>query len=349
MPVEFLGNKSNLLEFIVPIIEQSSDPNQKEIVDLFCGTGSVSAAFKKQGYKVTANDQLTFCSHFAKATLLNSSAPNFSGIKYLINHKEKGSIYNNVLDYLNQLEPKEGFIYKNYSPASKQYSEYSRMYFTCYNAGKIDAIRSKLSEWVEVLKEEEWSLLVTNLLTAVSEISNTAGTYGCFLKKWKKRALNNMVLKPSKFINSKIENIVYCCDANKLAPEIKSRIIYADPPYTKRQYAAYYHILETIAIYDEPILIGSTGLRPWEENQSPYCHKRKAPSALNNLLESLQFNHFFLSYNQDGQIPHDQLIEILQKYGSVNYYEKEYNRYKSSGLPHKGLKLTERLYHIKQN
>ena len=28
--------------------------------------------------------------------------------------------------------------------------------------------------------------------------------------------------------------------------------VYLDPPYTKRQYASYYHIPETIAYHDEP-------------------------------------------------------------------------------------------------
>ena len=40
--------------------------------------------------------------------------------------------------------------------------------------------------------------------------------------------------------------------------------VYLDPPYTKRQYAAYYHVLETLAYGDEPEVSGVTGLRPWE-------------------------------------------------------------------------------------
>ena len=38
--------------------------------------------------------------------------------------------------------------------------------------------------------------------------------------------------------------------------------VYLDPPYTKRQYAAYYHILETISLGDEPIVEGICGIRP---------------------------------------------------------------------------------------
>ena len=38
--------------------------------------------------------------------------------------------------------------------------------------------------------------------------------------------------------------------------------VYLDPPYTKRQYAAYYHILEAISLGDEPIVEGICGIRP---------------------------------------------------------------------------------------
>ena len=48
------------------------------------------------------------------------------------------------------------------------------------------------------------------------------------------------------------------------------------PADTKRQYAAYYHILETIAHGDEPVVEGITGLRPWKSKASDFCYKRRA-------------------------------------------------------------------------
>lgn len=52
--------------------------------------------------------------------------------------------------------------------------------------------------------------------------------------------------------NSKIEDIIEDIDAD---------ILYLDPPYTINQYSTQYHVLETIAKYDDPELKGITGAR----------------------------------------------------------------------------------------
>ena len=78
---------------------------------------------------------------------------------------------------------------------------------------------------------------------------------------------------------------VWNCDANELVGRVEAPIIYADPPYTKRQYSAYYHILETIARNDRPEIGGKTGLRNWKEHSSRYCYRRSAGKALEELLE----------------------------------------------------------------
>lgn len=38
-------------------------------------------------------------------------------------------------------------------------------------------------------------------------------------------------------------------------------ILYLDPPYNERQYAPKYHILETIAKWDNPKIQGITGMK----------------------------------------------------------------------------------------
>ncbi len=139
---------------------------------------------------------------------------------------------------------------------------------------------------------------------------------------------------------------VFCTDANTLAREVRSSIVYADPPYTKRQYSAYYHLPETIAVGDEPVIEGSTGLRPWEEKASDYCYRKRAPFALGELVSSVNCAHFFLSYNEDGQIPHDTMIDILSEHGTVQVFETSSRRYKSSDRPHKGATVLERLYYL---
>jgi adenine-specific DNA-methyltransferase len=350
MTIEFLGHKKNLLQFIQNIILREATDTSMELADLFCGTASVATAFKGAGYKVLANDQLVWCSTAAEALLLNNAEPKYSGILHLIDSKGRQlfnpSAYELVLNYLNNIAPKEGFIYWNYSPASKRRCGVERMYFTEDNARRIDGIRSQIQEWEGKLTGGERALLIWDLIRAVNAVSNIAGTYGCYLKSWKKRARQPLQLKQSALTTSSQKHDVRMGNANNLAGNISCSIVYADPPYTKRQYAAYYHILETIAVGDEPELEGSTGLRPWQDKSSDYCYRKKAPDALGDLVSKLQCSHFFLSYNEDGQIPHNTILEIMKKRGVVKVFEAPYRRYKSSGLPHKGEKVVERLYHL---
>ncbi len=350
MSIEFLGHKKSLLQFILSHIEQEVSPEPSDFTDLFCGTSVVSAAFKESGYKVTANDQLVWCSISAEAVLLNDGEPSFEGVIPFVEERRDtlfgSTTYGNVLALLNSLPPKRDFIYRSYSPASKRYSAFERMYFTEENAGRIDAIRAQIREWDSLLTRGERALLLWDLIRAANAVSNIAGTYGCYLKHWKERSLQTLMLTPSHIARNSLPHRVFCGDANEVAKNIRGSIVYADPPYTKRQYAAYYHILETIAVGDEPALEGSTGLRPWQEKSSDYCYKSKAPGALEDLVSKLQADHFFLSYNADGQIPHGSILEILKKFGEVKFFEKPYRRYKSSGRPHKGECVVERLYHL---
>jgi adenine-specific DNA-methyltransferase len=353
MSIEFLGNKSQLLEFIFNNVSNNTDA--LEVIDLFSGTGSVGLKFKEEGFKVFSNDFLYFCSLFAKKNLYLYEEPNFSGIIEGIpqyNSTLFETPYDRVIQFLNSLKPAEGFIYRSYSPAAKHYFDIERMYFTEKNAAMIDAVRIQISLWKPFLTEAEEALLITDLLTETVNVSNIAGTYGCYLKHWKPRALNNFFLKKS-FIPSKINEVldhrVYNTESSELIKKISAPIVYADPPYTKRQYSAYYHILETIAIGDEPDITGKTGLRPWEDKKSDFCYKRKAPSALENLIKDSNCDYFFLSYNSDGQIPHKLILDILSGFGQISFVEQEYKRYKSNNRSTKDEPLKERLYTLKKS
>lgn len=70
-------------------------------------------------------------------------------------------------------------------------------------------------------------------------------------------------------------------------------IIYADPPYTRDHYSRYYHVLETMAIRDEPTVSRtnleagkaySRGVYRSNRHQSPFCIKSQAPSAFEKLF-----------------------------------------------------------------
>ena len=344
--VEFLGSKARLISFLLGGMSGSFKPGDT-VVDLFCGTGSVSAALKTAGAHVEANDHLYWCSVSTRAILLNSGPPQFEGLVDVLPLTGSHDAYWNVIRHLNSLEPIQGFIWRNYSPATGITGGVQRRYFTEANAGRIDAIRRAIAEWKPLLTNSEEALLISDLLRASAAVSNVAGTYGCYLKQWKPRSLQILSVGPAALRFGTTIHRVSCADAEDFAEGVTGRIVYADPPYTKRQYAAYYHLLETIATADEPNITGSTGLRPWQDKSSDWCYKRKAPEALRRLISKLDHvRHFFLSYNEDGQIPHGEILEILGAHGRVRVFELPSRRYKSSSRPHRGDTVTERLYHL---
>jgi adenine-specific DNA-methyltransferase len=177
---------------------------------------------------------------------------------------------------------------------------------------------------------EEYYYLLASLLEGVPFVSNITGTYGAYLKDWDKRALKKFEMLRFNIKNNNYDNKCYNVDSNNLIKEIRGDILYIDPPYNSRQYLPNYHLLETIAKYDSPKLIGKTGIREYEEEKSKYCTKSEASTQLEDLIQNAKFNHIILSYNQDGILEKEQIEAILKKYGEKNtykFYEIPYKKY----------------------
>lgn len=344
MGIEFLGNKKQLESFLIdnlsPYLSQG-----KLFFDLFSGSGSVSMMMKEQGINIIANDFMFFSSMMTKAILENGSNPQFKGLKTVL-YLGNSDPYGQVISYLNSLSGIEGFVFSHYSPASLQLDDVARMYFTEENAKKIDAIRDQIEKWTRYLLPEEKALLISDLLDAVSSVSNIAGTYGCYMKFWKEKALSPISLVKRKLIEPCAEQrfLTLNAYANDIVSEYEADIIYVDPPYTKRQYSAYYHILETIALNDNPELFGKTGLRNWKQKSSDYCYKRKASQALSDLLSKANCRFFVMSYSNEGQIEHGEILRLMKQHGEASYHETPYRRYRSNNRNAKADEVMERLY-----
>ena len=96
--------------------------------------------------------------------------------------------------------------------------------------------------------------LLASLLEGIPFVSNITGTYGAYLKEWDRRALKKFELIRLNVIDNNCDNECYNTDSNKLIEQISGDILYLDPPYNERQYLPNYHLLETIAKYDNPII-----------------------------------------------------------------------------------------------
>lgn len=326
--MRYIGNKNNLLEFIYSVVKENNIP-KTTFCDIFSGTANVAKFFKSKGFRILSNDFMTYSFIFQKAYIENNKIPSFRGLNKLINNPDLFK----VINYLNNIPGKEGFIFKNYCVGgSEKNSKYVRNYFSNENAKKIDAIRDKIQEWKEksLISETEFYILLCSLLEEIPSISNIAGTYGAFLKNNDPRMFKPLILKVPTLIESDTKHYCYQGDSNQLVKNIFFDTLYVDPPYNERQYAPNYHLWESIAVWDKQILDTKTGLRPYKNQRSLYSYQDKCVAVFEDLIKNAKCKYILFSYNTEGIIPYKEIIRILQSKGKMKVYSHDYKRFKSN-------------------
>jgi len=192
--------------------------------------------------------------------------------------------------------------------------------------------------------------LLASLLEKADAVANTASVYGAFLKHLKKSAQKSLDIKPALFEVNDNEHEVYNEDANFLINRIEGDVLYLDPPYNAREYGANYHLLNTIALYDDFVPRGKTGLR--EYSRSLYCKKREVEKAFDDLIRNAKFKYIFLSYNNEGLMTKEAVEEIMKKYGRYDLLTTEYQRFKADKTEnrnHTAVRTTEYLHILEKS
>ncbi len=353
--MRYIGNKENLLDKIYQVI-QSKNIQGSSIFDFFAGTTSVSRFFKKLDYQIFSSDLLYFSYVLQKAYISNNQVLNFEKVLNKINFQTTSlfaSPLHIVVEYLNQIEPVEGFISQNYTPFGTSELEIPRMYYSDENGKIIDAIRQKIELWKneELINENEYFVLLACLIETVPFYANISGVYAAFQKKWDPRALKKIILRPIEFVvNSKV-NFAFNENSTELLNQVQADIFYLDPPYNQRQYAPNYHLLETIAKYDNPIIKGIGGLRDYQNQKSKFCNATTAIQELNIIAKEGKFKTLILSYNSEGIMKKENIVSTLEKYGNVEFVEFEYLRFKSNSNGESNTKkfIHEQLYILQKN
>lgn len=205
----YIGNKAKLTPYILDKVQQMIG-DTGTVADIMAGTGTVSLELRKKGYKVVASDVMTYSYHHLNVNLCMKKPPEFLGLKDIITDDSQ-CMYESVLKYLNCIEPKKSFFYREFSPeGTPRNGTPSRKYFTSENAMRIDAIREKINEWIDdkLINKSEESLLKHTLIMAVNEVANISGTYGYFLSSFKKNSLERLELKPVDFYDDNNEGHV---------------------------------------------------------------------------------------------------------------------------------------------
>lgn len=320
--MRYLGNKDSIAKKITDIIKDKTQLNQNTVFfDAFCGTGAISN-YLKQDCKIIINDNLHSSATYSHGRLIASGC-NFNKLGF------------NPIEYFNKNNNSEkGYFFHTYSLGGS-----SRMYFSEENAGRIDYFRTQIENWFfnDMISLDEYHYLLACLIESVSFVSNTAGVYGAFLKKWDCRALKkiefldisdkrNIITAPTVYMD-KIENIIRNVDCD---------ILYLDPPYTQNQYGTQYHLLETLVLNDKPESVSKiTGSRSTKEMRSDWSKIYKVHILLDKILSETKASHIFMSYNNSGNMSKEYIESIMKRYGYEDSFEcisipyKKYENWKS--------------------
>lgn len=322
--MRYLGSKESIADIIVSMLQQKQLHRRNLVFfDAFCGMGAVADSLKSIYNHIIINDTLNCCTVFSKGKLYAREC-------------QFDSLGMDPFAFLNENNNTIlGFIYMNYSPGGSD-----RMYFSEENAGRIDYFRMQIEEWKEQkqITEKEYVYLLACLLESVSDVSNTAGVYGAFLKHWDKRALKPIVFSK---IDSKEGVCVRVDDYNDRIEDIISfvecDVLYLDPPYTQNQYGTQYHLLETLVLNDNPPISKVTGSRPTTPMRSYWSKMYHAHILFEKVVAETKASHIILSYNNDGFMSKDFIEKTLKRFGVEETYEcitidyKKYNNTKCQG------------------
>ena len=319
--MRYLGNKTSLVQQIVALLEKHSLlANNYVFFDAFCGTGTVANAVSKY-HDIVLNDNLLFATIYAKGRIVQNECV-FANLGY------------NPIEYFNGNEfLLKGFVYHNYSPAG------GRMYFSEYNAQRIDYFRQIIEDWhiTNIINENEYCYLLCCLLESISKVANVAGVYGAFLKTWDARAKKNIIFiepeKQKETTNEPRNVIIYNSNIEEIIPDVHCDILYLDPPYTHNSYSVQYHILETIIRNDNPDLKGITGARKYSNIFNRWSKKYEVEVAFEKVVAETRAKHIVMSYSSDGIMSKDYILNVLKRYchaDSIEVIDIPYKQYLNS-------------------
>ena len=119
-----------------------------------------------------------------------------------------------------------------------------------------------------------------------------------------------------------------------------ARVVYLDPPYSQGHYSRFYHLIETLTIYDYPE-IEHKGRYRGDRHQSPFAHKTQAAKAVGSVCEIAREcgADLVISYSHGGIIENDEVFRAILE----AYYPPEKINLKKLSAEHSKLGQSQRM------
>ena len=377
--ITYIGNKRALLDFIgggVREVQVLLGKSQLACLDVFAGSGIVSRYLKQYASAITVNDLEQYSGIINRCYLSNKNQLDLDNLKNI--HE---SLCKKIDRRMSALEKSDsgfkgaGFISELYAPSDEENIEKGeRCFYTPYNAAYLDVARQLIEKDVPA---ELRDFFIAPLLSEASIHANTAGIFKGFYKNSKtgtgqfggngRNALSRIRGKISLpfpvFSEFDCKSRVFSSDANLLVQDAALYdkaftddglfdLAYFDPPYNQHPYGSNYFMLNLIANYQRPDsqTISRVSGIPRDWNRSAYNKKRRVAEVFVQLVRNVHARFVLISFNSEGFIPKDEMIELLSSCGKVDVLESDYNAFRGSrNLSGREIHVKEFLFLVEKN
>ena len=318
--IKYAGSKQRIIPYIRQLVRKIG---AFTVLDGFSGTTRVSQALAKDGCRVICNDLAVWSEVF--------------GTCYLLNHKSRGD-YQPLIEHLNALPPVEGWFTRHYggqpNGGCAVQSDGRKKPWQAHNTRRLDAIRQEIENLN--LDPVTKAVALTSLILALDRVDSSLGHYAAYLRDWSPRSYGKLWLETPALFPATAEHQVFRRDIFDLAPQVSVDLAYFDPPYgsnnekmppSRVRYAAYYHIWQSVCLFDHPELFGKAGRRrdtsdrvavsDFEDFRRDADGRYIAVAALDNLLKSTRSHWTILSYSSGGRATAAELDQILRNNGRL--------------------------------
>lgn len=306
----YLGSKEKLLSFINRVVSNNTK-GIKSVADIFGGTGVVADMFASEGKHVIINDIL-HSNYLIYQTFFGNEQINLNHIK-------------SALEKMNSIRGYgDGYLEKTYGGK----------YFSIGNADKIGSARQWVEDHKNVFSKREYAALITSIIYGSDKVANTVGHYDSYRKKMDSFDKVSFKMPLINHSNSQI----FKEDANKLVRHIYADLIYIDTPYNSRQYVDTYHVLENIADWKKPEVVGVARKSIDRNDRKSKYNLVSAPQAFDDLIRHINAKYVLVSFNNmdqkgsgrsNAKISHSEIINSLSKRGEIRIFTQNFKPFSS--------------------
>ncbi len=176
------------------------------------------------------------------------------------------------------------------------------------------------------LDEDTRAVVMVALMEAADRVDSTTGVHMAYLKQWARRAHNDLELRMPELVPG--TGRAHLESAATVARTTAADAAYLDPPYNQHSYLGNYHVWETLVRWDAPEAYGVAQKRiDRKTRKCAFNSKREIEGALKEVLDALDVRHVVVSFNDEGYLSREQLIDMRSPRGHVEVGAIDHARY----------------------